>query len=300
MYTIAAKQLRSRMVPRPPYGGRGTGSSGFTSAHSSSGTRSSMRFAMAPDPVRPTPKERNDILAREGSQGPPAGFSARPQGIPARPTEHDQAGTDYIWRDCCGGVMERPRRRCRRRGRAPAPGRGPAVVAATRPVPPRLRTASRARGVPAGPPAAALDPGPGGVGRRPRRPPGRPEPGRPAASTHHRVIPQESARPARVGSGWAVPNPEGPSSGGSSAARSLRGSVAVASRVGPLVLVPPAGVAGDAGRDDAAARSSQATSSDVVCLLRHACRAGLPCGAGPLRIVEPTPTHTTVEWSVRS
>jgi len=68
--------------------------------------------------------------------------------------------------------MERPRRRCRRRGRAPAPGRGPAVLAATRPVPPRLRTASRARGVPAGPPAAALDPGPGGVGRRPRRPPG--------------------------------------------------------------------------------------------------------------------------------
>ena len=37
------------------------------------------------------------------------------------------------------------------------PGRGAAVVAATRPIPRRDRAASRARGVPAGPPAAALD-----------------------------------------------------------------------------------------------------------------------------------------------
>ena len=41
MYTIAAKQARSGMVRRrPPWGGRGgAGSSGSTSAHSSSGTR---------------------------------------------------------------------------------------------------------------------------------------------------------------------------------------------------------------------------------------------------------------------
>jgi hypothetical protein len=145
--------------------------------------------------------------------------------------------------------MERPRRRCRRRGRAPAPGRGPAVVATTRPIPRHHRAASRARGVPAEPPAAALDPGPGGAGRRPRRPPGRPEPGRPATSPRPRVIPQESGSAAEF---WreagAVPDPGGPSPGGSSASPSLRGQVAVFPRVGPLVLVPPAGGEGDAGR----------------------------------------------------
>jgi hypothetical protein len=88
----------------------------------------------------------------------------------------------------------------------PAPGRGPAVVAATRPIPRRSRAASRARGVPAGPPAAALDPGPDGAGRRPRRPPGRPGPGRSAAST---PPPGDSAG-IRLGcsglaSGWGRP-----------------------------------------------------------------------------------------------
>jgi hypothetical protein len=144
--------------------------------------------------------------------------------------------------------MERPRRRCRRRVRAPAPGRGAAVVAATRPIPRHERAASRAHGVPAGPPAAALDPGPGGVGRRPHRPPGRLEPGRPAASTQHRVIPQESGLAAQA---WrqidAVLAPEGPSRGGSLASPSLSGQVAAPSRVGPLMLVPPAGGEGDAG-----------------------------------------------------
>jgi hypothetical protein len=104
----------------------------------------------------------------------PAGFSA---------AVHQASGTARglrtgpgryrsTWWDRCSGVMERPRRRCRRRVRAPAPGHGAAVVAATRPIPRRHQAGSRARGVPAGPPAAALDPGPGGAGRRPRRPPG--------------------------------------------------------------------------------------------------------------------------------
>ena len=58
-------------------------------------------------------------------------------------------------------------------------------------IPRRHRAASRALRatalrVPAGPPAAALDPTPGGAGRRPRRPPGRLEPSRPAATTTHR------------------------------------------------------------------------------------------------------------------
>jgi hypothetical protein len=55
MNTIAAKQLRSETVRcRPPYGGRGgTGSKGATSAHNSSGTRSSTRMVMARDPAIP-------------------------------------------------------------------------------------------------------------------------------------------------------------------------------------------------------------------------------------------------------
>jgi hypothetical protein len=54
MYTIAAKQLRSEMARRrPPYGGRGgAGSKGATSAHSSSGTRSSTSVVMARDHAR--------------------------------------------------------------------------------------------------------------------------------------------------------------------------------------------------------------------------------------------------------
>ena len=36
---------------------------GATSAHSLLGTRSSARVVMAPDHARPTPKERNDVLA---------------------------------------------------------------------------------------------------------------------------------------------------------------------------------------------------------------------------------------------
>jgi hypothetical protein len=108
--------------------------------------------------------------------------------IPYRPPEHERAGdsllgspprvrkafrhsprlpntTGQVPINTAGPllrVLERPRRRCRRRGRAPAPGRGPAVVAAIRPIP--------------------------------HRPPGRLEPGRPAASSRLRVIPQESAR----------------------------------------------------------------------------------------------------------
>ena len=55
MYTIAAKQLRSGMARRrPPYGGRrGAGSKGATSAHSSSGTRSSASVVMARNHARP-------------------------------------------------------------------------------------------------------------------------------------------------------------------------------------------------------------------------------------------------------
>jgi hypothetical protein len=63
MYTIAARHARSETVRcRPPYGGRGgAGSRGSTSAQSSSDARSSARVVMAPDPARPTPKERNDV-----------------------------------------------------------------------------------------------------------------------------------------------------------------------------------------------------------------------------------------------
>jgi hypothetical protein len=48
MYTIAAKQLRSRTVRvRPPYQGRGAGgSSGARIAHNSSGTRVSTRVVI--------------------------------------------------------------------------------------------------------------------------------------------------------------------------------------------------------------------------------------------------------------
>jgi hypothetical protein len=76
---------------------------------------------------------------------------------------------------------------------------GPLPPAADRPcsqppghIPRHHRAASRALRVPAGPPAAALDPGPGGTGRRPRRPPGRPAAGRPAASPPATTIPAES------------------------------------------------------------------------------------------------------------
>jgi hypothetical protein len=71
----------------------------------------------------------------------------------------------------------------------------------------------RALGVPAGPPAAALDPGPGGAGRRPRRPwGGRSQAGRPRPPT-----PGDSAG---IGLGCsvqrqvgAVEDPHGPSLG---------------------------------------------------------------------------------------
>jgi hypothetical protein len=105
---------------------------------------------------RPAPPER---AKRE--PGLPAGFWPRPtrrsgtaRGSRTGPGRYRSTR----WDPCCG-VMERPRRRCRRRVRAPAPGRGAAVVAATRPIPRRDRAGSRARGVPVGPPAAALDPG---------------------------------------------------------------------------------------------------------------------------------------------
>jgi hypothetical protein len=60
------------------------------------------------------------------------------------------------------------------------------------PIPRRCRAASRALRVPAGPPAAALDPGPGGAGRRPRRPPGA-APGRPAGRERAAVTACRSA-----------------------------------------------------------------------------------------------------------
>jgi len=70
---------------------------------------------------------------------------------------------------------------------------GPLPLAADRPCsqppghgPRHHRAAARALCVPPGLPAAALDPGPGGAGRRPRRPPGRPATGRPAASPPRR------------------------------------------------------------------------------------------------------------------
>ena len=74
---------------------------------------------------------------------------------------------------------------------------GPLPLAADRPCsqppghgPRHHRAAARALCVPPGLPAAALDPGPGGAGRRPRRPPGRPAAGRPAASTPPRPTPR--------------------------------------------------------------------------------------------------------------
>jgi len=114
--------------------------------------------------------------------------------------------------DCCGLVIALPGspamrtphsalpaavRTPHRNGLAGAAGAAPGTLHpdADRPfsrqagqIPRRHRAASRALRatalrVPAGPPAAALDPTPGGAGRRPRRPPGRPEPSRPAAST---------------------------------------------------------------------------------------------------------------------
>ena len=69
MNTIAAKQLRSGMVRwRPPYGGRGgAGSNGSTSAHSSSGTRSSASVVMArilPDQPQRSETTSKDEVAR--------------------------------------------------------------------------------------------------------------------------------------------------------------------------------------------------------------------------------------------
>src|SRR5829696_5842163 len=77
MYTIAAKQLRSEMVRcRPPYGGRGgAGSKGITSAHSSSGTRSSTRMVMARDPAIPAP--RSETTSDPKIDGEWAGGSTR-------------------------------------------------------------------------------------------------------------------------------------------------------------------------------------------------------------------------------
>jgi hypothetical protein len=140
-------------------------------------------------------------------------LSSGPRSGTVRGPKHDLAGADTHGGDRCCGVIERPRRWCRRRVRAPAPGRGPAVVAATRPIPRRSRAVSRALGVPAGPPAAALDPGPGGAGRRPRRPwGGRSQAGRPRPPT-----PGDSAG---IGLGCsvqrqvgAVEDPHGPSLG---------------------------------------------------------------------------------------
>jgi hypothetical protein len=74
---------------------------------------------------------------------------------------------------------------------------GPQPPAADRPcsqppghIPRHHRATARALCVPAGPPTAARDPGPGGTGRRPPRPPGRPAAGRPAASTPSRPAPR--------------------------------------------------------------------------------------------------------------
>src|SRR6266540_1110529 len=83
-----------------------------------------------------------------------------------------------------GQLTGRERPRLRRRGRDPAPVRGPAVVAARRRIPRRSPSASRALRGPSDRPAAVLDPAVGGAGRSdtpPRvgggRPPGRDPPG---------------------------------------------------------------------------------------------------------------------------
>jgi hypothetical protein len=83
---------------------------------------------------------------------------------------------------------ERPR--LRRRVRALHPNADRPCSRPPGRIPRHHRAASQALRVPAGPPAAALDPGPGGTGRRPRRPPGRPAAGRPAASTPRRPAPR--------------------------------------------------------------------------------------------------------------
>jgi hypothetical protein len=70
MYTMAAKQARSGMTRcRPPYGGRdGAGSKGATSAHSSSGTRSSASVVMARDHARPT--QGSETTSYDSSRSP--------------------------------------------------------------------------------------------------------------------------------------------------------------------------------------------------------------------------------------
>jgi hypothetical protein len=93
----------------------------------------------------------------------PGGVPARPPAPRTRPGRDDTHGGTAAVGHRTASPAPRP---------APAPGHGPAVVAATRPIPRRSRPTSRARGVPAGPPAAAPDPGPGGAGRHPRRPRG--------------------------------------------------------------------------------------------------------------------------------
>jgi hypothetical protein len=62
------------------------------SAHNSSGTRSSARVAIAADPGRPTPKERNDVLALETSPLLPDLQHDLAAGVPARDPRQRLAG----------------------------------------------------------------------------------------------------------------------------------------------------------------------------------------------------------------
>jgi hypothetical protein len=159
-----------------------------------------------------------------------------PQGGPARRDfKHDRAGTDQPGGIAVVGVMERPRRRCRRRVRAPAPAADRPLSRPPGQIPRRQGAASRARGVPAGPRGGGPGPGPGRRGPASTPPPGAAG-ARPAGRAHPPRGDSAGIRlsGAVLASGCAVP--EGPSPGGLSGSPSLRGSVAVAPRVGPQVV----------------------------------------------------------------
>ncbi len=183
-------------------------------------------------PAGPTRSDRTSqppAAHREPHSAPaqrgPTDLDDRRAGRPHRtPQEADTPRCPAAPGQLSGG--ERPR--LRRRGRAPAPGRGPAVVAAVRPDPTALGGRVRALRGPSDRPAAALDPTAAAAGRPytpPRaggaRPPGRGQ--TPIPQQYSAEIAREEPRPHRsgglprrrrpqrvIGGGWVLPSPTGP------------------------------------------------------------------------------------------
>jgi hypothetical protein len=128
--------------------------------------------------------------------GPEQQHPNPPAALTGPGSSNQRRGPDRLTRDAvrlrrdCSPGMQRPR--LRRRGRDPAPVRGPAVVAASRRIPRRSPSASRTLRVPPGPPAAVLDPAARVAGRGHTPPPGGATARRPAA-TLLVLIPPECA-----------------------------------------------------------------------------------------------------------